>query len=116
MSSHVKKRHVKKTLESHSETHMNLHLDRSMGRRASNLLRDMHEQGTQEPDQSLRNEPGVLIFSLKCILPPAFWLRWEEPSMDQYQCRGETLEELSRPLVHTNFPRKRDGPMALKVL
>ena len=36
---------------------------------------------------------------------------WEEPSMDQYQCRGETLEELSGPLVHTNFPRRRYGPM-----
>ena len=24
---------------------------------------------------------------------------------------GETLEELSGPLVHTNFPRKRNGPM-----
>ena len=37
-----------------------------------------------------------------------------EPSMDQYQCRGskgETLDELSGPLVHTNFPRKRYGPM-----
>ena len=31
--------------------------------------------------------------------------------MDQYQCRGETFEELSGPLVHTNFPRKRYGPM-----
>ena len=38
-------------------------------------------------------------------------LQWEEPSMDQYQCMGETLEELSGPLVHTNFPRKRYGPM-----
>ena len=25
--------------------------------------------------------------------------------------QGETLEELSGPLVHTNFPRKRYGPM-----
>ena len=24
---------------------------------------------------------------------------------------SETLEELSGPLVHTNFPRKRYGPM-----
>ena len=24
---------------------------------------------------------------------------------------GETFEELSGPLVHTNFPRKRYGPM-----
>ena len=29
--------------------------------------------------------------------------------MDQYQ--WETFEELSSPLVHTNFPRKRYGPM-----
>ena len=25
--------------------------------------------------------------------------------------QGETLEKLSGPLVHTNFPRKRYGPM-----
>ena len=36
---------------------------------------------------------------------------WEEPSMDQCQCRGKTLEKLSGPLAHTNFPRKRYGPM-----
>ena len=29
---------------------------------------------------------------------------------------GETFEELSGPLVHTNFPRNWYGPMALKVL
>ena len=43
-------------------------------------------------------------------IPIAWYKAWEEPSMDQYQCRGKTLEELSGSLVQTNLPRKRTGP------
>ena len=43
---------------------------------------------------------------LKSSSPPfqAQKRAWEEPSMDQYQSRGETFDKLSGPLVHTNFP------------
>ena len=57
-------------------------------------------------------------------------LRWEEPSMDQYQCTGKLLKNfqdhwsirispgkgMDQWLVHMNFPRNLYGPMALKVL
>ena len=50
-----------------------------------------------------------IVFELIYRLRNSFTLHncWEEPSMDQCQ----TLEELSGPLVHTSFPRKRYGPM-----
>ena len=39
-----------------------------------------------------------LLNSVMCL-----HIDWEEPSMDQYQCRGKLKKVLSGPLVHTNF-------------
>ena len=41
----------------------------------------------------------------------SFWDRSRIRTLYIGKSRGKLLEELSRPLVHMNFPRKRYGPM-----
>ena len=40
-------------------------------------------------------------------IPLTSLVNWEEPSMDQYQCRGETLRRTFRTIGPSEFPQEK---------